>query len=81
MGNARAASDPGQGLRTRAKRTTGKQGLRYTPRPVVLFRKSENLCRVLEVRPRVCVALGDGGVRSGCAACTCVRVRAWVLKS
>ncbi len=24
---------PGQGLRTRAKRTTGKQGLRYTPRP------------------------------------------------
>ncbi len=22
---------PGQGLRTRAKRTTGKQGLRYTP--------------------------------------------------
>jgi hypothetical protein len=24
---------PGQGLRTRAKRTTGKQGLRHTPRP------------------------------------------------
>ncbi len=24
---------PGQGLRTRAKRTTGKQGLRYTPKP------------------------------------------------
>jgi hypothetical protein len=24
---------PGQGLRTCAKRTTGKQGLRYTPRP------------------------------------------------
>jgi hypothetical protein len=32
---------PGQGLRTRAKCTTGKQGLRYTPRPeapVVGFR-------------------------------------------
>ena len=24
---------------------------------------------VLEVRPRVCFALGDGGVRSGCPAC------------
>jgi hypothetical protein len=33
---------PGQGLRTRAKRTTGKQGLRYTPRPEA-SRRSELL--------------------------------------
>jgi hypothetical protein len=33
QGGAVSILSPGQGLRTRAKRTTGKQGLRYTPRP------------------------------------------------